>query len=194
MEEGQRHWYVIHTYSGYENKVKKNLENKIHSLEFEDKIFQVLVPMQNEVDARDDQQKIVARKVFPGYVLIDMIVDERTWYAVRNTPGVTGFVGGLGNTGSNSIKPTPLSDDEVARILKAQPKEEGAETKEEAPVHVECPVSLNDSVRIKAPGFTDMVGTVSEINEEQQKVKVMIEMFGRVTPIEVNFTQVEAIE
>jgi transcriptional antiterminator NusG len=148
-------------------------------------------------NAKDDQQKVVPRKIFPGYVLIDMIVDERTWYAVRNTPGVTGFVGGIGNTGSNSIKPIPLSDDEVARILKMQPKEEGAapEQEEAAPlVHMECPVDLNDTVRIKAPGFNDMVGTVAEINNDQQKIKVMIEMFGRVTPIEVNFTQVEAIE
>ena len=101
--EGQKHWYVIHTYSGYENKVKMNLESKIHSLGMEEQIFQVLVPMQNEVDAKDDQQKVVARKVFPGYVLIEMIVNDRTWYAVRNTPGVTGFVG----TGT---KPIPLSD------------------------------------------------------------------------------------
>ena len=91
--ENQKHWYVIHTYSGYENKVKMNLESKIHSLGMEEQIFQVLVPMQNEVDAKDDKQKVVARKVFPGYVLIEMIVDDRTWYAVRNTPGVTGFVG-----------------------------------------------------------------------------------------------------
>ena len=91
--EGQRHWYVIHTYSGYENKVKLNLESKVHSLGMEDMIFQVLVPMQDELETKDDQQKVVSRKVFPGYVLIEMIVDDRTWYAVRNTPGVTGFVG-----------------------------------------------------------------------------------------------------
>ena len=100
--ENQKHWYVIHTYSGYENKVKMNLESKIHSLGMEEQIFQVLVPMQNEVDAKDDKQKVVARKVFPGYVLIEMIVDDRTWYAVRNTPGVTGFVG----TGTKPIRCT----------------------------------------------------------------------------------------
>lgn len=185
--EGQKHWYVIHTYSGYENKVKMNLESKIHSLGMEKQIFQVLVPMQNEVDAKDDKQKIMARKVFPGYVLIEMIVDDRTWYAVRNTPGVTGFVG----TGT---KPIPLSDREVERILGAQPKEEGGKAEEAPVIRMECPVGLNDTVRIKAPGFTDMVGTVAEINDEQQKVKVMIEMFGRETPIEVKFTQVEAID
>lgn len=191
--EGQKHWYVIHTYSGYENKVKMNLESKIHSLGMEEQIFRVLVPMQNEVDTKDDKQKIVPRKVFPGYVLIEMIVDDRTWYAVRNTPGVTGFVG----TGT---KPIPLSDREVERILGAQVTEDGTKAEagspeEEAPVvRMECPVGLNDTVRLKAPGFTDMVGTVAEINDEQQKIKVMVEMFGRETPIEVKFTQVEAIE
>lgn len=183
--EGQRHWYVIHTYSGYENKVKLNLENKVHSLGLEDMIFQVLVPMQDEVETKDDQQKVVSRKVFPGYVLVEMIVDDRTWYAVRNTPGVTGFVG----TGS---KPIPLSQREIERILGKQPT--GNQAADEQPVRMACPVELHESVRIKAPGFSDMVGTVSEINDEQQKVKVLIEMFGRVTPIEVNFSQVEAIE
>ena len=191
--EGQRHWYVIHTYSGYENKVKMNLESKVRTLGMEDKIFQILVPMQNEVDTTDDKQKVVARKVFPGYVLIEMIVDDRTWYAVRNTPGVTGFVGSIGN----GTKPIPLSKAEVERILGAQVDEDGKKVNEKQPtpvVRIACPVKLHDTVRIKAPGFNDMVGTVAEINNEQQRLKVMIEMFGRVTPIEVKFTQVEAIE
>ncbi len=144
--EGQRHWYVIHTYSGYENKVKLNLESKVHSLGMED----------------------------------------MTWYAVRNTPGVTGFVG----TGT---KPIPLSPREVARILGKQSTGK-KEASVEAPIRMKCPVELDQTVRIKAPGFNDMVGTVAEISDEQQKVKVMIEMFGRVTPVEVNFSQVEAIE
>lgn len=184
--EGQRHWYVIHTYSGYENKVKLNLESKVHSLGMEDMIFQVLVPMQDELETKDDRQKVVSRKVFPGYVLIEMIVDDRTWYAVRNTPGVTGFVG----TGT---KPIPLSPREVARILGKQSTGK-KEASVEAPIRMKCPVELDQTVRIKAPGFNDMVGTVAEISDEQQKVKVMIEMFGRVTPVEVNFSQVEAIE
>ena len=126
--EGQRHWYVIHTYSGYENKVKLNLESKVHSLGMEDMIFQVLVPMQDELETKDDQQKVVSRKVFPGYVLIEMIVDDRTWYAVRNTPGVTGFVG----TGT---KPIPLSPREVARILG---KQSTGKRSEERRVGKEC--------------------------------------------------------
>jgi len=191
--EGQKRWYVIHTYSGYENKVKMNLESKVRTLGMDNMIFQILVPMQNELDTTDDQQKVVARKVFPGYVLIEMIVDDRTWYAVRNTPGVTGFVGSYGN----GTKPIPLSDAEVERILGAQVTEDGKKVNEKKPepvVRIACPVKLHDTVRIKAPGFNNMVGTVAEINDEQQKVKVMIEMFGRETPIEVKFTQVEAIE
>ena len=191
--EGQKRWYVIHTYSGYENKVKMNLESKVRTLGMDNMIFQILVPMQNELDTTDDKQKVVARKVFPGYVLIEMIVDDRTWYAVRNTPGVTGFVGSYGN----GTKPIPLSDAEVERILGAQVTEDGKKVNEKKPepvVRIACPVKLHDTVRIKAPGFNDMVGTVAEINDEQQKVKVMIEMFGRETPIEVKFTQVEAIE
>ncbi len=182
--EGKKHWYVIHTYSGYENKVMANLERKVHSLGMEDQIFRVLVPMQNEIDTKDDKQKVVARKVFPGYVLVEMIVDDRTWYAVRNTPGVTGFVG-AGN------KPVPLSEEEVKHILGALPKEEGDNT---PAIRMECPVVLNQMVRIKAQGFEGCVGTVAEINDERQKVKVLVEMFGRETPVEVDYTQVEEVE
>ena len=182
--DGKKRWYVIHTYSGYENKVMANLERKIHSLGMEDQIFRVLVPMQNEIDTKDDKQKVVARKVFPGYVLVEMIVDDRTWYAIRNTPGVTGFVG-AGN------KPVPLSDAEIKHILGALPKEEGDNT---PIVHVECPVQLNQMVRIKAQGFDGCVGTVAEINAERQKIKVLVEMFGRETPVEVDYTQVEEVE
>jgi len=191
--EGQKHWYVIHTYSGYENKVKMNLESKVRTLGMDDMIFQILVPMQNELDTTDDKQKVVARKVFPGYVLIEMIVDDRTWYAVRNTPGVTGFVGSIGN----GTKPIPLSDEEVERILGAQVTEDGKKVNEKKPepvVRIACPVKLHDTVRIKGTSFNDMVGTVAEINDEQQKLKIMVEMFGRETPVEVKFTQVEAIE
>ena len=171
--EGQRHWYVIHTYSGYENKVKLNLESKVHSLGMEDMIFQVLVPMQDELETKDDQQKVVSRKVFPGYVLIEMIVDDRTWYAVRNTPGVTGFVG----TGT---KPIPLSPREVARILGKQSTGK-KEASVEAPIRMKCPVELDQTVRIKAPGFNDMVGTVAEISDEQKMVKLQVPA-GKATP------------
>jgi len=179
----KKHWYVIHTYSGYENKVTANLERKIRSLGMEDQIFRVLVPMQNEVDLKDEKKKVVSRKVFPGYVLVEMIVNDKSWYAVRNTPGVTGFVG-------SGTKPIPLTDKEVERILGALPKNETA-----TPViPMECPVKLNDTVCLKAPGFEGCTGTVAEISTERAKVKVLVEMFGRQTPVEVDFSQVEEVE
>ena len=182
MEE-QKHWYVIHTYSGYENKVTANLERKIHSLGMENEIFQVLVPMQNEVEVKDDKKKVIARKVFPGYVLVEMIVNDRSWYAVRNTPGVTGFVG-------SGTKPIPLSESEVERILGAIPRDG-----EEMPVaRHKCNFVLQQTVRITGSGFSGCLGSVAEINEERGKLKVLVEMFGRETPVEIDFTQVEETE
>lgn len=182
MEE-QKHWYVIHTYSGYENKVTANLERKIHSLGMENEIFQVLVPMQNEIETKDDKKKVIARKVFPGYVLVEMIVNDRSWYAVRNTPGVTGFVG-------SGTKPIPLSKSEVERILGALPSDG-----EDTPVtRHKCNFVLQQTVRITGSGFAGCVGSVSEINEERGKLKVLVEMFGRETPVEVDFAQVEEVK
>jgi transcriptional antiterminator NusG len=182
MEE-QKHWYVIHTYSGYENKVTANLERKIHSLGMEDEIFQVLVPMQNEIEVKDDKKRVIARKVFPGYVLVEMIVNDRSWYAVRNTPGVTGFVG-------SGTKPIPLSEGEVERILGALPHDG-----EEMPVvRHKCNFALQQTVRLTGSGFAGCLGTVAEINEERGKMKVLVDMFGRETPVEVDFTQVEEVK
>ena len=182
MEE-QKHWYVIHTYSGYENKVTANLERKIHSLGMEDEIFQVLVPMQNEIEVKDDKKRVIARKVFPGYVLVEMIVNDRSWYAVRNTPGVTGFVG-------SGTKPIPLSKGEVERILGALPHDG-----EEMPVvRHKCNFGLQQTVRLTGAGFAGCLGTVAEINEERGKMKVLVDMFGRETPVEVDFTQVEEVK
>ena len=174
--EGQRHWYVIHTYSGYENKVKLNLESKVHSLGMEDMIFQVLVPMQDELETKDDQQKVVSRKVFPGYVLIEMIVDDRTWYAVRNTPGVTGFVG-------SATKPIPLEPKEVEKILKTQ----GIESEPKTHISVE----VGEEVRITEGPFENCMAVVTEINEEKGTVKGLVNMFGRETPVEVDYSQIE---
>ena len=178
MEELQKHWYVIHTYSGYENKVTTNLESKIHSLGLENEIFQVLVPMQNEVEVKDDKKKVTLRKVFPGYVLIEMIVTDRSWYAVRNTPGVTGFVG-------SATTPIPLTESEVKRIL-GDNMGQGGE-----PVTHKCDFVLQQTVKLKAQGFEGFFGTVSEINEERGKLKVLVDMFGRETAVEVDFTEVE---
>jgi transcriptional antiterminator NusG len=176
MEE--KRWYVIHTYSGYENKVSANLERKVHSLGMENEIFRIVIPMENEVEIKDGKKRSVQRKVFPGYVLVEMIVNDRSWYAVRNTPGVTGFVG-------SGSKPIPLTDDEVRQIMRAMGVEES---------RPKIDFQLQQLVRLKTGPFADCLGKVSEINEERGKLKVLVDMFGRETPVEVDFTQVEEAE
>ncbi|MCL5257596.1 MAG: transcription termination/antitermination protein NusG [Chloroflexi bacterium] len=172
-----RHWYVIHTYSGYENKVKQNLEHRIASMGVEDKIFKVVVPTEEQIEIRGGQRHKVQRKVFPGYVLVDMILTDDSWYVVRNTPGVTSFVGS-GN------KPTPLDNSEVEAILK--------QMELEAP-RVTVSLAVGQAVRIVDGPFTDFEGTVDEINNEKGKVKVLVSFFGRETPVELDFLQVEKI-
>ncbi|MBQ1182509.1 MAG: transcription termination/antitermination protein NusG [Phascolarctobacterium sp.] len=176
MEE--KRWYVIHTYSGYENKVSANLERKVHSLGMENEIFRIVIPMENEVEIKDGKKRSVQRKVFPGYVLVEMIVNDRSWYAVRNTPGVTGFVG-------SGSKPIPLTDDEVRQIMRSMGVEES---------RPKIDFQLHQLVRLKTGPFADCLGKVSEINEERGKLKVLVDMFGRETPVEIDFTQVEEAE
>lgn len=176
MEE--KRWYVIHTYSGYENKVSANLERKVHSLEMENEIFRIVIPMENEVEVKDGKKRSVQRKVFPGYVLVEMIVNDRSWYAVRNTPGVTGFVG-------SGTKPIPLTDEEVRQIMRSMGVDEG---------RPKIDFQLQQLVRLKTGPFADCVGKVAEINEERGKLKVLVDMFGRETPVEIDFTQVEEAE
>ncbi len=171
-------WYVVHTYSGYENKVKTNLEKRVQSMEMEDKIFRVLVPMEDEVEvARDGKRKIVKKKVFPGYVLVEMIVTDDSWYVVRNTPGVTGFVG-------SGTKPIPLEPHEVRNILRQLGNEEAK---------VRMDLQVGESVRIIAGPFQNFAGVVEELNHDKQKVKVRVSLFGRETPVELDYTQVEKI-
>ncbi|MBN3523764.1 transcription termination/antitermination protein NusG [Paenibacillus apiarius] len=176
----EKRWYVVHTYSGYENKVKANLEKRVESMGMEDKIFRVLVPMEEEVVNKDGKKKTVMRKVYPGYVLVEMIQTDESWYVVRNTPGVTGFVG---STGSGS-KPIPLLPDEVEQILKTMGME--------AP-KPKVDFDLKESVRIKVGPFANFVGTVEEIITDKQKLKVHVNMFGRETPLELDYHQVEKI-
>lgn len=179
MEEKQeKRWYVIHTYSGYENKVSANLERKVHSLGMENEIFRIVIPMENEVEIKDGKKRNVQRKVFPGYVLVEMIVNDRSWYAVRNTPGVTGFVG-------SGSKPIPLTEDEVRQIMRSMGVEES---------RPKIDFQLHQLVRLKSGPFADCLGKVSEINEERGKLKVLVDMFGRETPVEIDFTQVEEAE
>ena len=182
-QEG-RAWYVIHTYSGYENKVKTNLEHRILTMDAKDLIFQVVVPTEDEIEIRDGQRRTVARKIFPGYVLTQMIElreddpeSSRAWFVVRNTPGVTGFVG-------SGTKPTPLEPQEVKRILR--------QMRVEAP-KVKVGFIIGQSVRIVDGPFQDFVGTVDDINLEKGKVKVLVSFFGRETPVELDFLQVERL-
>ena len=171
----EKQWYVIHTYAGYENKVKANLEKRVESMSMEESIFRVIVPMENEVQIKAGKRKIVPRKVYPGYVLVEMYMTDTSWYVVRNTPGVTGFVG----TGA---KPVPLHEDEAQAVL-AQMGLGGNVVK--------IDFSVGDSVRIIDGPFEAFTGTVNEISMERGKMKVTISMFGRETPVELEFAQVE---
>jgi transcriptional antiterminator NusG len=170
-------WYVVHTYSGYENKVKANLERKVHSMGMEDEIYHILVPMEDEVETKDGKKKVTKKKIFPGYVLVEMIVNDRSWYVVRNTPGVTGFVG-------SGTKPIPLTDAEVKRILKAMGYEE---------IKPSIDVEVGQVVRIISGPFENWTATVTEINSERGKLKVLVDLFGRETPAEVDFSEVEKL-
>lgn len=177
IEEGERRWYVIHTYAGYENRVKNNLEHRIRSMDMEDQIFQAIVPTEDEIEVRDGQRRTVPRKVFPGYVLVEMQLTDESWYVVRNTPGVTGFVG-------MGTKPTPLEDAEVKAILR--------QMRSEAP-RIKVGFSKGEGVRISDGPFADFIGTVDEIHLEKGKVRVMVSFFGRETPVELDFLQVERL-
>jgi transcription termination/antitermination protein NusG len=176
----EKNWYVVHTYSGYENKVKTNLEKRVHSMDMQDKIFRVLVPMEEEIEHKDGKKKAVMRKVFPGYVLVEMIMTDDSWYVVRNTPGVTGFVG---SSGAGS-KPTPLMPDEVAAILRQMGMEES---------RASVDFTVGENVKVKEGPFADFVGRIDEIDLNRSKLKVMVNMFGRETPVELDFFQVEKI-
>jgi transcription termination/antitermination protein NusG len=173
--EGERAWYVIHCYSGYENKVRYNLEQRIETMSVKDKIFDVVIPTQEEIEVKDGKRRVIERHVFPGYVLVNMILTEDSWYVVRNTPGVTGFVG-MGNS------PTALRPEEVSQILRRM--------EAEAP-HIKVSFKTGERVRIVDGPFNDFRGTVSEIDMERNKVRVMVNFFGRETPVELDFLQVE---
>jgi transcriptional antiterminator NusG len=168
-------WYVIHCYSGYENKVRHNLEQRIETMGMKDRIFDVVIPTQEEIEVKDGKRRTVERHIFPGYVLVNMQLTEESWYVVRNTPGVTGFVG-MGNN------PTPLRPEEVSQIIKRM--------EAEAPT-VKVTYKVGERVRIIDGPFNDFRGVVSEIDMERTKVRVMVSFFGRETPVELDFLQVE---
>ncbi|MEO8423701.1 MAG: transcription termination/antitermination protein NusG [Actinomycetota bacterium] len=177
---GPGDWYVVHTYAGYENKVKTNLESRIHTMQMEGKIFNVHIPMEDVMEIKGGKKQVVQKKVFPGYLLVKMIYDNDSWYVVRNTPGVTGFVSA--GTGS---KPTPLSRREVEKILVVK--------KEEAKPQFRLGFEEGDVVRIISGPFADFNGTISEINVDQSKLKVLVNIFDRETPVELGFDQVSKV-
>ena len=167
-------WYVVHTYSGYENKVKTDLEKTIKNRELEDYFFDIVVPMEEQIEIKDGKRKANLKKVFPGYVLVKMIVTEESWYIVRNTRGVTGFVG-------SGTDPIPLTNEEIRNM--------GFET-----TIINVDYEVNDSVKVVNGPLSGFIGTVQEINKEKNKVKVLISMFGRETPVELEFSQIQKVD
>ena len=167
-------WYVVHTYSGYENKVKTDLEKTVKNRELEDYFFDIVVPMEEQIEIKDGQRKANLKKVFPGYVLVKMIVTEETWYIVRNTRGVTGFVG-------SGTDPIPLTDEEIRAM-----------GFDESTINVDYEV--NDSVKILQGAFKDYIGNVQSIDKEKHRAKVLISMFGRETPVDVDFAHIERVD
>jgi transcriptional antiterminator NusG len=171
----EAHWYVVHTYSGYENKVKQNLEYRAESSGIQGRILRVVVPTEEEVDIKEGQRRVVERRIFPGYVFVHMVMDDDVWYIVHSTPGVTGFVG-------SGTKPTPLRQEEVERILKRIEAEEPT---------VRVSFREGQRVRIVDGPFTDFHGTVDEIDMQRGKVRLLVSFFGRETPVELDLLQVE---
>ena len=172
-EKEEPKWYVVHTYSGYENKVKTDLEKTIKNRELEDFFFDIVVPMEEQIEIKDGKRKTNLKKVFPGYVLVKMIVTEESWYIVRNTRGVTGFVG-------SGTDPIPLTDEEIRSM--------GIDKTE-----YNIDYDVNDSIRVIDGPLKDFIGVVQEINKEKNKVKLLVSMFGRETPVEVEFSQVQKL-
>lgn len=177
---GERNWYAIHTYAGYENAVMRNLKQRIDSLGMNDKIFSVIVPTEKKIKIKAGKRVEVEEKVYPGYVLVDMIVDDNSWYVVRNTPRVTGFVGA-------GVNPVPLNKQEVTDLFGRMDKAEGNSSKHQIDVEIE------EIVRIADGPFKDLEGKVNDVDRERGKVKVLVSMFGRETPVELDFLQIKKL-
>jgi transcriptional antiterminator NusG len=174
-----RAWYIVQTYSGYENKVKVDLEQRIKSMDMSERIHQVVVPTEDEIEIRDGQRRTVSKKLFPGYVFVQMLMDDESWYVVRNTPGVTGFAG---TTMDERAKPTPLPDAEVDQILRQM---------HSAAPRINVGFQVGETVLVTDGPFSEMIGTVDMIDLDRGRVRVMVSMFGRDTPVELDFLQVE---
>ena len=178
-EDDGRAWFIVQTYSGYENKVKTSLDQRVKQIDMGDRVFQVVIPTEEEIEIRDGQRKTVSKKLYPGYVLVQMLMDDASWYVVRNTPGVTGFAGA---SSDERARPVPLDDEEVARILRQM---------DQGTPRINVGFAVGESVRVIDGPFIDFVGLVDEINLDKGKVRVMVSMFGRETPVELDFLQVE---
>ena len=176
----EKNWYVVHTYSGYENKVKANLEKRVESMGMQDKIFRVVVPEEEETELKNGKKKVVKRKVFPGYVLVEIVMTDDSWYVVRNTPGVTGFVGSAGS----GSKPTPLLPEEVTHILKHMGVEEA---------RFDINFEIGEIVKVNEGPFANFTGSIEDIDKDKAKIKVLVNMFGRDTPVELDFSQIEKL-
>jgi len=174
---GEKNWYAIHTYSGYEDNVARNLKQRVESLGFEDKIFNVLVPKEKKIRIKGGKRETIEEKIYPGYVLVEMMVDDDSWYVVRNTPNVTGFIGA-------GTVPTPLSSEEVETLLKRMGVEEPK---------YKIDVEVGDRVKIVDGPFKDFDGKISEIDMEKGRVKVLVTIFGRETPVELDFLQIKKL-
>jgi transcription termination/antitermination protein NusG len=177
IENKGRNWYVIHCYSGYENKVRHAIEQRIETMGMRDRIFDVIIPTEEEIEVKDGKRKTVEKRVFPGYILVEMTLDEDSWFVVRNTPGVTGFVG-MGND------PTPLSPEEVKKIM---------DRMDDDRVVFKVNFKVGEKVRITGGPFNDFIGRVANIDPDKAKVRVMVDFFGRETPVELDFMEVEKV-
>ena len=173
----ERQWYVVHTYSGYENKVKTNLEKRVESMGMQEKIFRIVVPTEEEVEYKDGKKRVTKKKIYPGYVMVEMVMNDDSWYVVRNTPGVTGFVG-------SGTKPIPLQEDEIDKILYHM----GA-----AEVRPKVQFEPGQSVRVNSGPFAGFIGMVEEVMFERNKLRVLVSMFGRETPVELEYSQVDEL-
>ncbi len=178
FDENRGEWYVVHTYSGYENKIKVDLTKRVESMNMQDKIFDILIPEEQEVEFKGGKRKVVTKRVFPGYVIVNMIMDEDSWYVVRHTPGVTGFVG-------SGTKPLPLQVDEVKKILRQMGLVDSK------PVIID--VIVGETIRVKTGPFANFEGIVQELLPDRGKVRVNISMFGRETPVELDYKQIEKL-
>jgi len=178
LSEKRGEWYVVHTYSGYENKIKVDLTKRVESMNMQDKIFQIIIPEEQEVEFKGGKKKITTKRVFPGYVIVNMIMDDESWYVVHHTPGVTGFVG-------SGTKPIPLQDEEIIKILRQM----GLMDQKPKIIDIE----IGENIRVKNGPFENFEGTVKELLADRGKVRVSISMFGRETPVELDYEQIDKI-